>query len=169
MRAPHGVRVGDDVEAGDRRRALGRHGERGEDADGGGLARAVVAEQPEDRAGGDVEIEVAQRPEVAEALAESRRRERHRVAAAARWPVESDRGLVRMLYRCFVHSTTNLAVHCTNGKATVKWSRQTPISSSDSAKRIRDLVVDKLAEKAAKQDRSTAKKERIQGRSASSC
>ena len=61
----------DDVEAGDARRALGRLEQRRQDADGGGLAGAVVAEQPEDGAGGDVEVEVAQRPEVAEALAEA--------------------------------------------------------------------------------------------------
>ena len=51
--------------------ALGRRRERGQDADGGGLAGAVVAEQAEHRARGDVEVEVAQRPQVAEPLAEA--------------------------------------------------------------------------------------------------
>ena len=54
-----------------RARPLVGQRERGEDAHGGRLAGAVVAEQPEHRAGGDVEVEVAQRPEVAEALAEA--------------------------------------------------------------------------------------------------
>ena len=62
----------DDVEAGDRApMPVGGRRQRGEDADGGGLAGAVVAEQAEHGARGDVEIEVAQRPEVAEALAEA--------------------------------------------------------------------------------------------------
>ena len=73
MRARTAGGVGDDVDAGDVRAAGGGEGERGEDADRRGLAGAVVAEQPEDGAGGDVEVEVAQRPEVAEALAESLR------------------------------------------------------------------------------------------------
>ena len=55
-----------------RRRALGGLRQRGEDADRRGLARAVVAEQPEDRAGGHVEVEIPQRPEVAVALASGR-------------------------------------------------------------------------------------------------
>ena len=66
----HDRRVGDDVVAGDRRAALGRAQQRGQDAHGGGLAGAVVAEQAEHRALGDVEVDVAQRPEVAVALAE---------------------------------------------------------------------------------------------------
>ena len=60
----------DDVEPGDGGAALGRLAERGEDADRGGLAGAVVAEQAEDGAGRDVEVEVAQRPQVAEPLAQ---------------------------------------------------------------------------------------------------
>ena len=60
--AAHGAGVGDDVDAGDRGRALGGRRERGEDADGRGLARAVVAEQAEHGARRDVEVEVAQRP-----------------------------------------------------------------------------------------------------------
>ena len=43
----------------------------GEDADGGGLAGAVVAEQPEHGAGRDVEVEVAEGPQVVEPLAEA--------------------------------------------------------------------------------------------------
>ena len=64
--------VGDDVEAGDAWRApsVGVR-ERGEDADRGGLAGAVVAEQAEHGARRHVEVEVAQGPEVAEALAEA--------------------------------------------------------------------------------------------------
>ena len=53
-----------------RRLALGRVAQRGEDADGGGLAGAVVAEQAEHGAGRHVEVEVAEGPEVVEALAE---------------------------------------------------------------------------------------------------
>ena len=68
--AAHRRRVGDDVQAVDARGAGRRLGECGEDADRGGLARAVVAEQPEDRAGRHVEIEVAQRPQIAVALAQ---------------------------------------------------------------------------------------------------
>ena len=52
------------------RAALGRAQQRGQDAHGGGLAGAVVAEQAEHRALGDVEVDVAQRPEIAVALAE---------------------------------------------------------------------------------------------------
>ena len=52
-----GAGVGDDVMAGDERAALGRGEEGGEDADGGGLAGAVVAEQTEHRAGLDREVE----------------------------------------------------------------------------------------------------------------
>ena len=63
-------RVGDDVVAGDHRAALGRLQQRGEDAHGGRLAGAVVAEQAEHRALGHVEVDVAQRPEVVVAPAE---------------------------------------------------------------------------------------------------
>ena len=64
-------RVAHDVVAADGGRALGRRGQRGEHADGRGLAGAVVAEQAEDGAGGDVEVEVAHRPQLAVALAEA--------------------------------------------------------------------------------------------------
>ncbi len=67
----HLERVGDDVVAGDAGRALGREAEGGEDLDGRGLAGAVVAEQAEHRARGDVEVEVAEGPHVAVALAET--------------------------------------------------------------------------------------------------
>jgi hypothetical protein len=42
--------VADDVEAGDARRALVREQQRGQDSDGGRLAGAVRAEEPEDAA-----------------------------------------------------------------------------------------------------------------------
>jgi hypothetical protein len=67
----HRGRVGHDVETVDERRARGGLGEGGEDADGRRLARAVVAEEAEDAAGGHLEVEVAERPELAEALAEA--------------------------------------------------------------------------------------------------
>ncbi len=51
-------------------------GQRGEDADGRGLARAVVAEQTEDRAGGDLEVEVAQRPQLVRSACRGPRRRR---------------------------------------------------------------------------------------------
>jgi hypothetical protein len=58
------------VEPGDAGVARGRQRERGEDADGRRLARAVVAQQPEDGTRGDVQIEVAERVPVAVALAQ---------------------------------------------------------------------------------------------------
>ena len=68
--AAHLVGLVDDVEAGHRPRALGGDGEGGEDADRGGLAGAVVAEEAEHGAGRHVEVEVAEGPEVVVALAE---------------------------------------------------------------------------------------------------
>ena len=70
MRATHVVGVLDDVEPGDGGSTFGGSREGGEDADGGGLAGAVVAEEAEDGAGGDVEVEVPQGPEIVEALAD---------------------------------------------------------------------------------------------------
>ena len=67
----HPRRVGHDVEPVDPRASLGREGEGGEDADRGRLAGTVVAEQAEHAAGGDRQVEVAQRPQVAVALAEA--------------------------------------------------------------------------------------------------
>ena len=64
---------------------VGGRGQRGEDADGRGLAGAVVAEQAEHGAGGDVEVEVAQGPEVAEALAEAAGVGRPPAGAAGSW------------------------------------------------------------------------------------
>ena len=52
---------GDRVVAGDERAPRGRQRERGEDADGGRLARPVVAEEAEDAARGSVEARLAQR------------------------------------------------------------------------------------------------------------
>ena len=83
--------------------------ERGEDADRRGLAGAVVAEQPEHRARRDVEVEVAQRPQVAEALAEAlgddaaRRRRRAGGRRLSSYAVLTCSYIVR----------PTLAVHCT--------------------------------------------------------
>jgi hypothetical protein len=60
-----------DVHARHRGRALRRLGKGSEDTYGGCLAGAVVAEEAEHCAGRNVEVEVAQGPEVAEALAEA--------------------------------------------------------------------------------------------------
>jgi hypothetical protein len=46
--------------AADQRAARGGRQQRGEDANGGGLARAVVAEEAEDGAGLDGEVEAAE-------------------------------------------------------------------------------------------------------------
>ena len=104
----------DDVEAGHRGPALGRCGQRGEDADGRGLAGAVVAEQAEHGAGRDLEVEVAQRPQVAEALAEAvgRRTRAHPRPAVAVDGV-AGRPVWRMVYRCSYIVRRTLAVHCT--------------------------------------------------------
>src|SRR5262249_13473142 len=105
---------------GDARHALGRHRQRGEDADRGRLARTVVAEQTEHGAGLDVEREIPKRPEIAEAFAETRGED-----AALAAEVGNDmrgagggaqRSLIRIAYAFLVHSTKNLTVHCTNGK-----------------------------------------------------
>src|SRR4029077_12869747 len=71
------------------------------------LAGAVVAEEAEDRAGRGLEVEVAHRPVLAEALAEP-------------GGGDADRSLVRDLedrfrgvYHCFVHRTTTILVRCT--------------------------------------------------------
>ena len=108
-----------DVDAGDRGRCP-RSGcdERGEDADRGGLAGAVVAEQTEDRARRDVEVEVAQRPEVAEALAQAR---------GSMTPRSGSSGLrrCRMAYGLFVHSTTNIS------STLYEWQPEPPASADD--------------------------------------
>ena len=62
--------IADDIVAGDARGALGRPGQGREDPDRGGLAGAVVAEQAEHAAGRHREADVAQRPQLAELLAE---------------------------------------------------------------------------------------------------
>jgi hypothetical protein len=59
----HGLR--EDVEARDPGLSGVRARQRREDADGGGLARAVGAEQAEDRAGRDLEVEAVERADVA--------------------------------------------------------------------------------------------------------
>ena len=61
--AAHRAGLVNHVEARHRGAALGGLAQRGEDADGRGLAGAVVAEQPEHGAGRNVEVEVAQRPQ----------------------------------------------------------------------------------------------------------
>ena len=68
--AAHLVGLAHHVEAGHRARALGGDGEGGEDADRGGLAGPVVAEEAEHGARSDAEVEVPQRPQVVVALAE---------------------------------------------------------------------------------------------------
>jgi hypothetical protein len=55
--APNGVGLVDDVVSGDRRRARRRPQQRGEHPDGGALAGAVRAEEAEDLAGLDGEID----------------------------------------------------------------------------------------------------------------
>ena len=65
------ARVADDVEARDPRRALVGGEQRGQDPDRGRLARAVRAEQPEDAARLDAQIDAAQRLDVAVALVEA--------------------------------------------------------------------------------------------------
>ena len=69
LRAQRG-RVAHDVEAGHAALpAVGRQ-QRGQDADGGRLAGAVGAEQPEHGARGDVEVDAAQRLDLAVGLAQ---------------------------------------------------------------------------------------------------
>ena len=69
-RLAHGPRLADDVVAGHERAAGGGGEERGEDADGGRLAGAVVAQQPEHGARLDAQVETAQRLGLPEALAQ---------------------------------------------------------------------------------------------------
>ena len=113
----HRVGLGDDVVSRDACGARRRDRERGQDADRRRLPRAVVTEEPEYRPGRDVERQVPQRPEVAELLAEP---DRGDAGSRAPRPVRCERGraswILRMPYAVVVHSTTNLAVHCTNGK-----------------------------------------------------
>ena len=113
------------VEAGHRGRPLRRLRQRGEDADGRGLAGAVVAEQAEHLTGRHVEVEVAQRPQVAELLAQA-------AGSDATGGVEGDGGcrlnLIRMLYRSFVHSTTN--VSSTLYDMATEYPKKSPASSA---------------------------------------
>ena len=90
------------VVAGDERAALRRCEQRGEDADGGRLARAVVAEQAEHGAGLDGEVELAQGVRLAE------RRPRPSVRTAG--PAE-----VRTVY---VIVRRTIEVHCTKCQGT---------------------------------------------------
>ena len=97
----HRERIGDHVDARDRGRPLGGSGERGEDADRRGLARAVVAEQTEHGAGRDVEIEVPQGPELVEPLPQP--------AGGDPAGAVGVLNCLRMTYGSFVHSTTHLS------------------------------------------------------------
>jgi hypothetical protein len=68
---PNLRRVADDVEAHDTRRALVRRQQRRQDPHGRRLAGAVRAEQPEDAPTLDVEVDAAQRLDVAVALVQA--------------------------------------------------------------------------------------------------
>ena len=72
----HGHRPRDDVLAGDQRLPTGRQHARGEDADGRGLARAVGAEQTEELAGADRQVEPVERDDRAAGRGSRRRRSR---------------------------------------------------------------------------------------------
>jgi hypothetical protein len=65
------LRMGRDVDAEHLGRAVVGVEDRGQDAHGGGLARTVRAEQPEHGAGRHVEVDAAERVDVAEALGEA--------------------------------------------------------------------------------------------------
>ena len=67
---PNVIGLCGDVEAIDRRAALGRSDERGEQADSRRLAGAVGTEQPEHFTAADLEVDAADRPAVAELPAE---------------------------------------------------------------------------------------------------
>ena len=118
-------RLRGDVEAGDRRRPLRRLRQRGQDPDGGRLARPVVTEQAEDAPRRHVEVEAPERPEVVEALPQA--------------PNVHARRLLRMVYWCFVHSTSNVS------STMYEW--QGPIRRSPP---VGDRLAEKLSAKAAK-------------------
>ena len=111
------------VEAGHPRLALGGDRQCREHADRRGLAGAVVAEQTEHRAGLDVEIEVTQRPEIAELLAETDRPDPGMDRARRR-----RRDDIRMPYFFFVHSTNSLSSTLYEWQAVIPDSRHTPIT-----------------------------------------
>jgi len=69
--ALHGTRVAHDVVAGDPGAAGVRYGQRGEDADGGGLARPVRTEHAQDRAGAYGQVDAGQRLRRSESLGEA--------------------------------------------------------------------------------------------------
>src|SRR5262249_32571353 len=95
----HGGRRGRDVEAGHRGPTFGGLRQRGEDTDRRRLAGAVVAEQAEHGPRPHLEVQVAQGPQVAEALAEALDHD------APGSPVRRR----RMMYCLLVHSTTNIS------------------------------------------------------------
>ena len=71
-RAADAAAVGDDVEPGDAGRARVRPQQRAEQPHGGGLARPVGAEQREDGAGADLQVDAGQHGGAGERLAEPR-------------------------------------------------------------------------------------------------
>src|SRR5690606_3797446 len=93
-RAPRGERLGEDVVAGDRRRAVGGRQEAGQHAHRRGLAGAVGAEEPHHLARRDPEGDVVHRHEVAVALRESARLDHHGALRARRPPRNSSTTVV---------------------------------------------------------------------------
>ena len=116
---------------------------RREDADRGGLAGAVVAEQAEHRARSDVQVEVAQRPQVAELLAESGRGD----AAGVREP-GSTLAATTVGPSVFVWRTElsyivrrRIAVHCTTWQAIIGRSGR-PRPRATVGDVVRQFVID---------------------------
>jgi hypothetical protein len=70
---PDASGLSDDIEARDPGRALAGGCQRGQQPNGRGLAGAVMAEQSEYRSGRNGEVEIAERPKIAVALAEPER------------------------------------------------------------------------------------------------
>ena len=89
----------DDVVAGDERAAGGGGEQRGEDAHGGRLAGAVVAEQAEHRARRDGQVQPAQRLGVAEAPAQVLGEDRSRSRTVVRHSTAYDRGTLYEMSR----------------------------------------------------------------------
>jgi hypothetical protein len=125
-----------------------------------------VTEQPEHGAGGNVEIEVTQGPEVPEALAQPHRG--HAGAAAGVEPADGTGGHARfrMVYCGFVHSTTNISSTLYD-MATEKPSRGGPPSRprrrptpNETAERVVKKIDDKLIRTAAQIDRKAAQLDR---------
>ena len=155
----------DDVESGHGRPSpsVGRR-QRGEDADGGGLAGAVVAEQAEHRAGSDVEVEVAQGPQVAEALAEAGGDDAAvRLAAPLRHACSYG-----VPIRSYIVRRT-LAVHCTRWQQAIRASAAAPSATASglhASEAIRQYVVDKVTEKVNAEGRASRRTRSTPRRSA---